>query len=188
MPSSFADSASSQGQYVGMVRAMPLSPVASGHFWPPEDSSFSHLRVPTGQIQKRGFCDLIFSIEGSVVKKSSRLSHIPNLVKHHGLHTYTHTHIYTHFRVSGIPIETHIKSPKVLELSGTHCSGRRQVTSLHAGRTLPHCHMGGGHFRLHRRLSQQVAPQHHGAAVVSHRQHPSPPTPPGSGSWGHKGL
>lgn len=77
-PSSSADSACSRGLYMGVIRALSLSLGISGYPCPPgppTDSGFSSLRVPMGQIQKRGFCDLIFSIaEGSVVQKSSRLS------------------------------------------------------------------------------------------------------------------
>ncbi|KAF6280941.1 hypothetical protein mRhiFer1_009320 [Rhinolophus ferrumequinum] len=97
---SSADSARGQSLYVGVARVLSLSPVTSGHpcpTGPPTDSSFSSLRVPMGQIQKKGFCGLIFSIaEGSVVQKSSRLSHPPNLGRPHVTHTHTHTHTQTH--------------------------------------------------------------------------------------------
>lgn len=109
-PSSSADSARSRGQYVGMVGALLLLLVPPAHSCPaglPADSSCSSLRVPVGQIQRRGFCDLIFSIaEGSVVQKTSRLSHpAPNLVRYHVLNTRTrilahkHTHLHTLTRV-----------------------------------------------------------------------------------------
>lgn len=105
-PSSSADSACSRGLYVGVVRALFLSLGISGHPCPPgppTDSSFSSLKVPMGQIQKRGFCDLIFSIaEGSVVQKSSRLSQ-PIQLKETPCFTRAHAHTHT------VPVETQKK-------------------------------------------------------------------------------
>lgn len=72
----------------------------AGHFWillacptgPPEDNHFRSLKVHLEQIQKRGFCDLIFSIaKRSVVKKSSGLSHTPLSETLCSTHTHTHT-------------------------------------------------------------------------------------------------
>ena len=54
--------------------------------------------------------------------------------------------------------------------------------------TRQYCQVRGGQFPPHCRLRQRVASNQHGPAALSHRQHPSLPPPPGSGSWGHKGL
>lgn len=149
-PSSSADSARSQGQYVGGVRALLLLPVTPAHSCPagcpaglPADSSRSSLRVPVGQIQRRGFCDLIFSTaEGSVVQKTSRLSHpTPNLVRHHVLNAHTCTLAHTHLRTLALSLALSRcphRNPQTarrchLRLSETHCLGQRPTPLRGAG-------------------------------------------------------
>ena len=148
---------------------------------------------------------MFFSIaEGSVVQKWSRPSSSPNLVKQNVLHTHIHTHTPTHTHThtsssfSNTPIETHTHTHTMLK--GAAKTIRNPL--LKAGDKTPHgsqgsttvfpprqyCQVGGGQFPPHCRLRQRVASNQRGPAVLSHRQHPSLPPPPGSGSWGHKGL
>lgn len=72
--------------------------------------------VVSGCPQEESFCDLIFSTaEGSVVQKSSRLSHpTPNLVNYHDLNTHIHNTLsdaHTHSHTHVLPVAQSYQNP-----------------------------------------------------------------------------
>lgn len=145
----FCRQCQSQGQHVGMARALPLLPVISWHPCPPGDRGGSSLRCP----QEESVYDFIFSTaEGSVVQKSSRLSHpTPNLVRYHVLNTHihntlsdAHTHTST-FSDTRSPCSPKLPEPTVRGRGQTPSEVHEVGPSLHSRLHSAKSEEGGSH-------------------------------------------
>lgn len=109
--------------------------------------------VVSGCPQEESFCDLIFSTaEGSVVQKSSRLSHpAPNLVRYHVLNTHihntlsdAHTHTYT-FSYTRSPCSPKLSEPTARAETKHPQRCRRWGPSLHSRLHSAKSAEGGSH-------------------------------------------